>query len=78
MFPDINVSRTCNLQVGNTVRVVKYKDIFKKGYTINWSKEIFTIVAVKQKLGVCWYQIADQSGKIYPKLKYYYALRLIQ
>ena len=78
MFPDINVSRTCNLQRGNTVRVAKYKDIFKKGYTINWSQEIFTIIDVREKLGVCWYQIADQSGKIYPKLKYYYDLRLIE
>ena len=29
--------------VGDTVRISKFKDIFAKGYTPNWSKEIFTV-----------------------------------
>ena len=52
-------------------------NFLEKGYTINWSEQVFTITKVKQRLGVCWYQISDQSGKIYPKLKYYYDLRLV-
>ena len=77
MFPKISASRVCKLAVGNKVRVALYKKIFKKGYTINWSEEIFTVTKIKQRLGVCWYQISDQSGNIYPKFKYYYDLRLV-
>ena len=77
MFPKIHASRVCRLARGNKVRVAKYKNFLEKGYTINWSEQIFTITKIKQRLGVCWYQISDQSGKIYPKLKYYYDLRLV-
>ena len=77
MFPKINASRVCKLARGNRVRVAKYKNFLEKGYTISWSEQIFTITKVKQRLGVCWYQISDQSGTIYPKLKYYYDLRLV-
>ena len=77
MFPKIGVSRVCKLKLGSKVRVAKHKKIFEKGYKINWSEEIFTVTKIKQRLGVCWYQISYQSGKIYPKLKYYYDLRLV-
>ena len=30
-------------KVGDHVRISKYKDIFAKGYTLNWSEEIFVI-----------------------------------
>ena len=77
MFPKIGVSRVCKLKLGSKVRVALHKKIFEKGYIINWSEEIFTVTKIKQRLGVCWYQISYQSGKIYPKLKYYYDLRLV-
>ena len=77
MFPKINASRVCKLKLGSRVRVALHKKIFEKGYTINWSEEVFTVTKIKQRLGVCWYQISDQSGKIYDKLKYYYDLRLV-
>ena len=31
------------LKVGDYVRISKYKNIFAKGYTPNWSEEIFVI-----------------------------------
>ena len=31
------------LKVGDRVRITKHKNIFSKGYTENWSKEIFVI-----------------------------------
>ena len=77
MYPDIDDIIKCKLKVGDKVRVALYKDIFQKGYTQNWSNEIFTIVKVSQRGGVCWYKIADQSGKKYPKSKYYYDLNLV-
>ena len=35
------------LKVGDHVRISKYKNIFGKGYTPNWSEEIFVIKKVK-------------------------------
>ena len=34
-------------QVGDDVRISKYKNIFTKGYTPNWSEEVFVIKKVK-------------------------------
>jgi hypothetical protein len=77
MFPEINDRIKCKLKEGNKVRVALFKDIFKKGYTQNWSSEIYTIDKVFQKAGVCWYRIRDHTGTIYPKTKYYYDLNLV-
>ena len=35
-----------NPKVGNRVRITKYKNIFSKGYTKNWSRETFVIDSV--------------------------------
>ena len=77
MYPEIHDRIKCKLQEKDKVRVAIKKSIFEKGYTQNWSKEIYTVTKVFQKLGVCWYRIADQSGKVYPKGKYYYDLNLV-
>lgn len=51
-------------KVGQHVRISKFKDIFEKGYTPNWSPEIFKITKVNQKHPVT-YQLADyQNQKI--------------
>ena len=34
-------------KVGNHVRISKHKNIFAKGYMINWSEEVFVIKKVK-------------------------------
>ena len=34
-------------KVGDNVRISKYKNIFAKGYTPNWSKEVFVINKIK-------------------------------
>ena len=34
-------------QVGDHLKISKYKDIFGKGYTPNWSQEIFVIKKIK-------------------------------
>ena len=34
-------------QVGDHVRISKYKSIFTKGYTPNWSEEVFVISKIK-------------------------------
>ena len=35
-------------KIGDIVRISKYKNIFAKGYTPNWSEELFVIKKVKK------------------------------
>ena len=49
-------------KVGDHVRISKYKNIFAKGYSPNWSEEFFVIKEVKNT--VPWtYVINDLSGE---------------
>ena len=49
-------------KVGDRVRISKYKNIFAKDYTTNWSEEVFVIKKVKNT--VPWtYVINDLNGE---------------
>ena len=49
-------------KVGDHVRISKYKNIFAKGYTQNWSEEVFVVSKIKDT--VPWtYVISDLNGK---------------
>ena len=49
-------------KVGDHVRISKYKNIFPKGYTPNWSEEVFVVNKVKNT--VPWkYVINDLNGE---------------
>ena len=49
-------------EVGDHVRISKYKNIFAKDYTRNWSEEVFVIKKVKNT--VPWtYVIKDLNGE---------------
>ena len=43
-------------KVGDHVRISKYKNIFAKGYTPNWSEEVFIIKKVKKynSMDICY------------------------
>ena len=41
--PDENEVITFNFEIGDKVRISKVKNIFGKGYTPNWTEEIFII-----------------------------------
>ena len=48
----INIDKEVNdknpkFQVGDHVRISKYKNIFAKAYTPNWSEDIFVITKIK-------------------------------
>ena len=48
----INIGKEINynnpkLKVGDHVKISKYKNVFAKGYTPNWSEEIFVIKKIK-------------------------------
>ena len=63
----INIGKEVNdkdpkFQVGDHVRISKYKNIFAKGYTPNLSEEIFVIKEIKNT--VPWtYVINDLNGE---------------
>ena len=49
-------------KVGDHVRISKYKNIFAKGYTQNWSEEV--LITTKIKDTVPWtYAICDVNGE---------------
>ena len=49
-------------KVGDRVRISKYKNIFAKGYTPNWSEEVFVVSKIKNT--VPWtYVISDLNGE---------------
>ena len=62
----INIGKEVNdkdpkFKVGDYVRIPRYKNIFAKGYTPNWSEEIFVIKEIKNT--VLWtYVINDHNG----------------
>ena len=49
-------------KVGDHVRISKYKNISAKGYTPNWSEEIFVIKEIKNTVP-CTYIINDLNGE---------------
>ena len=63
----INIGKEVNdkdskFKVGDHVGISKYKNIFAKGYTPNWSEEIFVIKEIKNT--VPWiYVINDLNGE---------------
>ena len=49
-------------KIGDRVRISKQKNIFAKGYTLNWSEEIFVVSKIKNTIP--WtYVINDLNGK---------------
>ena len=43
MYIDEHNEKDSRFKVGDRVRISKFKNIFAKGYTPNWSKEIFIV-----------------------------------
>ena len=59
---DPSNKKTPKFKVGDNVRISKHKNIFAKGYTPNWSEEVFVIN--KTKNTVPWtYAISDLIGE---------------
>ena len=55
------VNEWTKFKVGDHVRISIYKNIFAKGYTPNWSEELFAIKEVKNTIP--WtYVINDLNG----------------
>jgi len=54
--------KTPKFKVGDRVRIYRWKKEFEKGYTPNWSKEIFTVADVIHTNPIT-YQIKDLKGE---------------
>lgn len=54
--------RSSKLNVGDIVRISKYKGVFAKGFTPNWSTELFTIVK-KQLTNPVTYLLEDSLSR---------------
>ena len=54
--------KSTRFSVGDHVTITKFKNIFAKGYTPNWSKEIFVVNKIKNT--VPWtYELKDLNGE---------------
>ena len=49
-------------QVGDRVRIFKKKNIFDKGFTTNWTKELFIVTEVQNTIPPT-YKIQDLNGE---------------
>ena len=61
VYNNIKIAAPARFKVGNSVRVSKFKTIFDKGYTPNWTTEVFKIVKV-QKTNPATYILEDSRG----------------
>ncbi|XP_029661926.1 uncharacterized protein LOC115234751 [Formica exsecta] len=61
VYSNVKIAAPARFKVGDPVRVSKVKTIFKKGYTPNWSTEMFKIVKV-QKTNPVTYVLKDSCG----------------
>ena len=77
LYPNRNITISCKLKVGDRVRKIREKTDFEKGYTENWSEEIYVITEQRQSQSVCWYILSDLKGDKLPGIFYYYQLNLV-
>ena len=61
-YNDDSNEKDPKFQVGDHIRISKSKNIFDKGYTPNWTEEVFVISKIKNR--VPWtYVIYDLNGE---------------
>ena len=54
--------KSARFNVGNRIRISKFKNIFAKGYTPNWSKEIFIVDKINDTVSYT-YKIKDLNDE---------------
>ena len=60
--PSCKKSSSAKFKIGDRVRITKYKGKFEKGYTTNFTREIFVIDKILNTIPVT-YKIKDQKGE---------------
>ena len=77
LYPHQSIRSVCRLQVKDKVRIIKDKSLFEKGYTANWSEQIYKIREIRQSNGVCYYYLSNLDGESIEGIWYYYQLNLV-
>ena len=77
LYPKLKDHIKPRLKVGDRVRILIEKNIFKKGYKRSWSLEIYRVSKVFTQGAVDFYQIEDQSGVLQSRKKYFWELNLV-
>ncbi|XP_076246242.1 uncharacterized protein LOC143186452 [Calliopsis andreniformis] len=62
VYSNIKIAAPSRFKVGDSVRISKYKPAFDKGYTPNWTAEVFKIIKVQITNSVT-YLLQDSCGK---------------
>ncbi|XP_074109311.1 uncharacterized protein LOC141534070 [Cotesia typhae] len=62
IYQPLQVKSKQKFKVGDKVRISKYKHVFDKGYTPNWTTEIFTIKSV-QNTNPTTYKLVDYQDQ---------------
>jgi len=73
VYNRVKIAEPTKFKVGDSVCVSKYKTIFEKGYTPNWTTEVFKIVKV-QRTNPVTYLLEDYRGKSVAEAFYEYEL----
>ena len=60
-YNNLKIFKPSKIRVGDYVRISKYKNIFEKGYTPNWTTEIFKIKSI-QITNPITYLLEDYQG----------------
>ncbi|KAL6417036.1 hypothetical protein ACFW04_014744 [Cataglyphis niger] len=76
VYNAIKITDPAKFKIGDSIRVIrsKYKTIFEKSYTPNWTAEVFKIVKV-QRINPVTYLLEDYRGKSIAGAFYEYELR---
>ena len=77
LYPEHSLTTVCKLKENDRVRILREKEYFEKGYTQNWSEEIYIITKVLQSNRRCWYHLRELDGTTVPGVFYYYQLNRI-
>ena len=77
LYPYSKIKIECKLNEGDRVRTLRTKTEFEKGYTPNWSSEIYIIVKRLQSNAVCWYKLSSLNGDPVPGIWYFHQLNLV-
>jgi len=73
VYSAIKIAGPAKFKVGDLVRVSKYKTVFEKSYTPNWTTEVFKFVKV-QRTNPVTYLLEDYRGKSIAGAFYEYEL----
>ena len=88
-----NLPKKCTISIGDRVRIIRDKHLFKKGYSqsntlfllslmthvfiLDWSDSIYEITNREQSFGVCYYKVKNKEGDILNRSFYREELNLV-